>query len=179
MPADALQQFQATEDWRKTNEIDNLYQNIDVHEYHETWKLYPQWTGRRDKRGLPVYVFEVAPLNAKRMAEYAKSAQTTTVLHSQNDHSGKGKGAIPPKLYRLFALYENLVNFALPMCTALRDRPLPRTPISQANNIVDISGVGLKQFWNLRAHMQDASVLATANYPETLDRIFVCRFFST
>jgi hypothetical protein len=39
---------------------------------------------------------------------------------------------------------------------------------------VDISGVGLKQFWNLKGHMQDASVLATAHYPETLDRIFVC-----
>jgi len=53
-------------------------------------------------------------------------------------------------------------------------RSHPETPISQSNNIVDISGVGLKQFWNLKGHMQDASVLATAHYPETLDRIFVC-----
>jgi hypothetical protein len=53
-------------------------------------------------------------------------------------------------------------------------RSHPETPISQSNNIVDISGVGLKQFWNLKNHMQDASVLATAHYPETLDRIFVC-----
>jgi hypothetical protein len=42
-----------------------------------------------------------------------------------------------------------------------------------STNIVDVSGVGLKQFWNLKSHMQDASVLATAHYPETLDRIFV------
>lgn len=148
--------------------------NIDVDEFNETWKLYPQWTGRRDKRGLPVYVYEVAPLNSKRMAEYAKKAEKTTVLDSKRNHSSSSdNGAIPPKLYRLFALYENLVHFAMPMCTALRDRPSPRTPISQANNIVDISKVGLKQFWNLRTHMQDASVLATAHYPETLDRIFV------
>jgi hypothetical protein len=52
-------------------------------------------------------------------------------------------------------------------------RSHPETPISQSNNIVDIQGVGLKQFWNLKGHMQDASVLATAHYPETLDRIFV------
>lgn len=38
---------------------------------------------------------------------------------------------------------------------------------------MDISGVGLKQFWNLKNHMQDASQLATAHYPETLDRIFI------
>ena len=61
----------------------------------------------------------------------------------------------------------------MPLCTALTDRDHPRTPITQSNNIVDISGVGLKQFWNLRTHMQDASTLATAHYPETLDRIFV------
>jgi hypothetical protein len=61
----------------------------------------------------------------------------------------------------------------MPLCTALTDRDHPRTPITQSNNIVDISGVGLKQFWNLRGHMQDASTLATAHYPETLDRIFI------
>lgn len=31
----------------------------------------------------------------------------------------------------------------------------------------------MKQFWDLKTHMQDASTLATAHYPETLDRIFV------
>lgn len=82
-------------------------------------------------------------------------------------------GKTPAKMLRLFALYENLVRFVMPLCTALTDREHPGTPITQSNNIVDISGVGLKQFWNLRGHMQDASTLATAHYPETLDRIFV------
>ena len=77
------------------------------------------------------------------------------------------------KMLRLFALYENLTRFVMPLCTAVPDRPYMETPISQSNNIVDISGVGLKQFWNLKQHMQDASTLATAHYPETLDRIFV------
>ncbi len=128
--------------------------------------------GSQDKRGLPVYVFEVAPLNSKRMEAYSKSSTSTNVLHSKKDHT-KNNGDIPPRLYRLFALYENMIKCILPFCTALRDRPSPETPISQSNNIVDISGVGLKQFWNLRSHMQEASVLATAHYPETLDRIFV------
>lgn len=51
-----------------------------------------------------------------------------------------------------------------------------------STNIVDISGVGLKRFWNLKGHMQAASRLATAHYPETLDRIFIIgapAFFST
>lgn len=76
-------------------------------------------------------------------------------------------------MMRLFALYENLTRFVLPLCSAVENRPHPETPVSQSNNIVDITGVGLRQFWNLKTHMQDASTLATANYPETLDRIFV------
>lgn len=79
---------------------------------------------------------------------------------------------VPQRLLRLFALYENLLNFVMPLCSKL-PRPNPETPIVTSTNIVDVSGVGLKQFWNLKGHMQDASVLATAHYPETLDRIFV------
>jgi hypothetical protein len=123
---------------------------------------YPQWLGRRDKRGIPLFLFEVAPLNAKNMAVYEKQL-------------AKSKTTIPKlatKNLRLFVLYESLVRFYTPLCSMVPRIHL-ETPISQSNNIVDISGVGLKQFWNLKAHMQDASVLATAHYPETLDRIFV------
>lgn len=83
---------------------------------------------------------------------------------------------------RLFALYENLTRFSQPFSTQLADRESPDIPITLSTNIVDVSGVGLKQFWNLKAHMQAASTLATAHYPETLDRIFVIGapfFFST
>ncbi|PQE10161.1 phosphatidylinositol transporter protein [Rutstroemia sp. NJR-2017a WRK4] len=164
--SDAIQQFADTEAWREANQLDQLYETIDLEQYEETRRLYPQWTGRRDRRGIPVYVFEVKHLNAKRMAAYEKSAIETHSL-------AKTDGKTPGKLLRLFALYENLVRFVMPLCTVLTDREHPNTPITQSNNIVDISGVGLKQFWNLRGHMQDASTLATAHYPETLDRIFI------
>ena len=118
------------------------------------------------------------------MAAYAKSTVSTSVVGSKDTKPKKdkkindGDSATPPRLLRLFALYENLSGFMTTLCSALHDRPYPDTPITQSNNIVDISGVGLKQFWNLRSHMQDASLLATAHYPETLDRIFV-RFHKT
>ena len=112
-----------------------------------------------------MYVFEIAGLNSKKMSEYDASI-------SHKDEKTKA-GSIAPKMKRLFALYENLVQFTFPLCSGIPNRPFPDTPISQSNNIVDISGVGPKQFWNLKGHMQDASTLATAHYPETLDRIFV------
>lgn len=64
----------------------------------------------------------------------------------------------------------------------MTDRDNARTPITLSTNIVDVSQVSLRMFWNLKAHMQAASTLATAHYPETLDRIFIIGapyFFST
>ncbi|EGE81555.1 phosphatidylinositol transporter [Blastomyces gilchristii SLH14081] len=162
----ALDQFQSTEEWRKTNQIDALYQNFDIDSYEEARRVYPQWTGRRDRRGIPIYVFVIKNLNSKNMAAYSSGASTskTSATHASSK--------VPARLLRLFALYENMIRFVLPLCSEL-ERPHPETPIVNTTNIVDISGVGLKQFWNLKGHMQDASVLATAHYPETLDRIFI------
>lgn len=39
MPKDAFGQFKDTEEWRKSNQIDNLYNTIDVDEYDESRKL--------------------------------------------------------------------------------------------------------------------------------------------
>ncbi|KAF7589942.1 hypothetical protein BBP40_003481 [Aspergillus hancockii] len=160
-------QFKDTEDWRKENAIEELYENIDVESYDAARKMYPQWTGRRDRRGIPVYVFEIRHLNSKNMAAY-NSTMSDPSATSETHKSSK----VPQRLLRLFALYENLLHFVMPLCSQL-SRPHPETPIVSSNNIVDVSGVGLKQFWNLKGHMQDASVLATAHYPETLDRIFI------
>ncbi|KAH7097806.1 CRAL/TRIO domain-containing protein [Auriculariales sp. MPI-PUGE-AT-0066] len=238
---DAMVQFRDTEEWRERNNMKRLYECIDIEDYEETRRLYPQWTGRRDKRGVPVYVFRVADLDARTMAAYERSSVSTSVggdevigthesvdstpattsgsdlsatsatgtggskikkekekKHSRDPSSGgsgflRGSwflggggqakegtvspaskhGETPAKMLRLFALYENLTRFVMPLCSIAPDRANPQTPITQSNNIVDITGVGLRQFWNLRSHMQDASQLATAHYPETLDRIFV------
>ncbi|KAL1874933.1 hypothetical protein VTK73DRAFT_10359 [Phialemonium thermophilum] len=172
---DAYHQFKDTEEWRKANQLDVLYDTIDLDSYEHSRRLYPQWTGRRDRRGIPLYLFEIRHLDSKTITEYEKAAEDT---YSKAQTDGK----TPPKLLRLFALYENLTRFAQPLCTNLTDRDYPETPITLSTNIVDVSGVGLRQFWYLKGHMQAASQLATAHYPETLDRIFILgapMFFST
>ena len=115
-------------------------------------------------------MFQVKDLTSKRINAYLKSATVTNTTGGVH----KMEAQTPPRLLRLFALYENLVEFIFPLCTTLEDRPSPETPVTQCCNIVDISGVGLKQFWDLRTHMQEASVLSNAHSPETLDKIFVC-----
>ncbi|TPX08515.1 uncharacterized protein E0L32_010002 [Thyridium curvatum] len=172
---DAYKQFKETEDWREANQLDVLYDSIDLDAYEQSRRLYPQWTGRRDRRGIPLYLFEIRHLDSKTIANYEKTAEAT---YSRAHTDGK----TPPKLLRLFALYENLTRFAQPLCTELTDRDHSNVPITLSTNIVDVSQVSLKQFWNLKGHMQAASQLATAHYPETLDRIFIIGapfFFST
>ncbi|KAG5975614.1 hypothetical protein E4U55_007615 [Claviceps digitariae] len=173
---DAYQQFKHTEDWRAANHIDTLYRTIDIEAFEQSRRLYPQWTGRRDRRGTPVFVFDVKQLDSKTVSEYERQGAKSTFSDAQTD------GNTPPGLLRLLALYENLTRFTQPFCTQLPDRDHPEVPITMSVNIVDITGVGLKQFWNLKSHMQAASQLATAHYPETLDRIFIIGapfFFST
>ncbi|KHN98449.1 Cellular retinaldehyde-binding/triple function [Metarhizium album ARSEF 1941] len=164
---DAYRQFKATEDWRRANNIDTLYRTIDLEAYEQSRRLYPQWTGRRDRRGIPLYVFEIKKLDSKTVAEYERLGAQSTFSDARTD------GSTAPGLLRLFALYENLTRFSQPFCTQLADREHPDVPVTMSTNIVDVSGVGLRQFWNLKGHMQAASQLATAHYPETLDRIFI------
>ncbi|ORY58238.1 CRAL-TRIO domain-containing protein [Pseudomassariella vexata] len=172
---DAYAQFSETEKFRAANEIGVLYETIDIDAYEVSKKLYPMFTGRRDRRGIPIYVYQIRHLDSAAVAKYEKS---TSLAYS----NAKTDGKTPPKLLQLFALYENLTRFAQPLSTQCTDREHAETPITLSTNIVDISQVSLKQFWNLKSHMQAASQLATAHYPETLDRIFIIgapAFFST
>jgi hypothetical protein len=70
------------------------------------------------------------------------------------------------------ALYEAMTRFVLPLCTDL-PHPAASTPISSVTTIIDLQDVSLGSMWSLRNHLQQASTLATANYPETLNNIAV------
>ncbi|RYO82972.1 hypothetical protein DL766_007024 [Monosporascus sp. MC13-8B] len=144
---DAYKQFSDTENFRGANQIGLLYDTMDIDCYEESKKL-------------------IRHLNSQAVAAYEKSSETSF-------SKAKPDGRTPAKLLRLFALYENLTRFAQPLCTECTDREYPQTPITLSTNIVDISHVSLRMFWNLKGHMQVASELATAHYPETLDRIFI------
>lgn len=79
------------------------------------------------------------------------------------------------------SLYELLTNLNLNLCSHLPHKNAP-TPVSSVTTIIDLEGASMSLLWTLRAHLQQASVLATANYPETLCATIVVgapSFFST
>lgn len=72
-----------------------------------------------------------------------------------------------------------MLNFAFALCTALPPPESDATStvipahIAQATTIIDMQSTTLRQLLHFRSHLQEASTLATANYPETLGMIFV------
>ena len=99
----AYDQFTTTEKWRKDNSILELFESVDVEDYDAARRLvrrvtvlhcssadrkppadsqYPMWTGRRDKRGMPLYVFEIGSLDGKKVTAYEQSKSLKQVAIS-------------------------------------------------------------------------------------------------
>ena len=75
-----------------------------------------------------------------------------------------------PGLSSIFLPAEYVTNFTQRLCNRVQNDGVV---IDKTVNIVDLSNVGLRKFWNLRSVLQTASSMATAHYPETVERIFV------
>ncbi|KAF7299346.1 Sec14 cytosolic factor [Mycena indigotica] len=160
-PPAALKQYSDSMEWRQKNDVDNLYVTFDADELENTRRFYPRWTGRRDKNGMPIYVYRIASLDSALQKE----------LH-----------AVPPerRFQRIIALYEYMLRFSLPLCTHLPHST--STPITCVMTIIDLEGVSIGSMWTLRSHLSESAKLATANYPETLSTIAIINapsFFPT
>ena len=81
-------------------------------------------------------------------------------------------------MLRAFTIFETLTRFIMPLCSAVPSRKSPDIAVTKMICVVDISGMGFRQFWNLRGYMQDFSKLVGINYPEILDHVLV-RLLST
>jgi len=161
-PAKAQKQFADAETWRSKNNVDELFATFPVDEFESSKRFYPRWTGRRDKNGLPLYVYRLASLDSTLQKEL------NAVPHER-------------RYQRIVALYEVMTKLVFPLCSQLPHSTSP-TPISSVTTIIDLEKVSLGMLWNWRKHLQEASTLATANYPETLSTIAIVNspsFFPT
>jgi len=147
-PRAAYIQYKATIAWRIKVNIDEAYDNVEIENFNSMWRLQPQWIGRRDKNGFPVMVYV---MSAIRPEDIKKSVD------------------LDPLLTTVFLPAEYVTEFVIPLCKKLRQDH----DISATCNIVDLSHVGLRGFWNLRSLLQAVSSMATAHYPESVERIFV------
>lgn len=103
------------------------------------------------------------------MAAYRKTSEAMKPLKSEL----KIPDTVSMEMIRAFAVYEHLTRFIMPLCTAVPGRPGSERAVTKILCIVDISGIGLKQVWNLRSYLQDLAKLFATNYPEILSRVLV------
>ncbi|KAJ3525732.1 hypothetical protein NMY22_g10452 [Coprinellus aureogranulatus] len=161
-PDAALAQFRSAMEWRKKHDVENLYATgFTVEEFEDSKRYYPRWTGRRDKNGMPLYVYKISALEPLQRELEAIPAER--------------------RYQRIIGLYELMCNFYCKLCTYL-PHPSSPTPISSTTSIIDLGDAGFSMMFRLRNHFQEASKLATANYPETLSSIVVVNcpsFFPT
>jgi hypothetical protein len=73
------------------------------------------------------------------------------------------------QLQRLVVEYERFLRDRLPVCTALRSDGLV---VDTSCTIMDLSGVGISQFWHVKKFVQDASAIAQNYYPGTVKTTF-------
>ncbi|GKZ73181.1 hypothetical protein AnigIFM50267_009858 [Aspergillus niger] len=167
-PKAALKQLQEATQFQADRQVLRLYDLISVEHYEETRKLYPHWTGRRDRRGRPILVLDLAHLNASTMAAWRKTRDISR--HTELAATGP---IIPDMEQRAAIYFDSITRFVLPLCSAMSDRPDPTTPIDKSIYIVDASVLSLKQAWDLREFARDISWILSTCYPETIDRIIV------
>ncbi|TVY82027.1 Phosphatidylinositol/phosphatidylcholine transfer protein SFH1 [Lachnellula suecica] len=154
---------------RKANEMAEFYKNLDIELHQETRLLYPYWIGRRDKRGIPIYIIDISLLNAKTVAAHKKTSNTMSDPQKTPDSPAMAPGHVR----RSYAMHDHLTRFVMPLCSAAKDRPNPEIPITKQFLIADLNGLGISSAWKLRDWAQDMGQLLAGNYPEVLDQAFI------
>ncbi|KAJ5360799.1 hypothetical protein N7517_009990 [Penicillium concentricum] len=170
-PDGALKQFQQACEFREEKHILRLYDLVNIADFEQAREIYPHWTGRRDKKGLPICMLDVARLDKDALASWETTRQNSRWIYSQ---SGKPEPPTPDMLQLASVYHDNLIRFILPLCSMMTDRPKPSIPVTNSIYIVDASNLGLKQAWGLRFFAQEISWLLSTCYPETIQRVFVC-----
>jgi len=146
----AMMMLMNYEDWRKTfagNGVDELTKTFDFKERQQVDKFYPQYYHKMDKEGRPIYIERLGKVNATEMYKI-----TTQDRLLQN----------------LVCEYEKFQQERLPACSNAVGHP-----VETSCTILDLAGVGVKQFWDVKNYVSEASKIGQDRYPETMGRFYM------
>lgn len=128
---------------------------------------YPHWTGRRDRNGSPICIFDIAALDSSTMNTYKASRGDS--LDAVINGIGKPSAAATNAL----VFHDFLSRFILPLCSAMSGQGQPSGHGLACLYLVDISSLSLRQSWTLKEYTLDISKILANCYPEMIDRVFV------
>ena len=133
--------------WRVEDKVDHIVANFECPEAAELKKIYPRFYHKTDKKGRPVYIERLGNLDIKKLM-----AVTTT-----------------ERLVQAFIReYEKVLKYRFPACSLKSNKH-----IEQGFTILDLKGVPVTQFNQVRKIVQQVSGIAQNYYPETMGRMVI------
>ncbi|GAA6025525.1 hypothetical protein JCM8202_001222, partial [Rhodotorula sphaerocarpa] len=130
-----------TQKWKQSFKVDELYETFDYKEKPAVDELYPRFYHKCDKDGRPVYIEQLGKLDLDKLWKVTTSER---------------------QLQSLVVEYEKFQRERLPICSELQGHV-----IETSCTIMDLKGVGVRQFWRVKDEVQRAATISGNNYPES------------
>ncbi|KLO09905.1 hypothetical protein SCHPADRAFT_833336 [Schizopora paradoxa] len=138
------------EKWREDFQLDKLMKCVlefDFKEKKEVDKYYPQYYHKVDKEGRPVYVEKLGALNLTELMKITTQERQIQAL-----------------VYE----YEIFERERLPACSKAAGHP-----VETSCTILDLKGVGLGKFWDVKNYVQEAAGIGQNYYPERMGKFYI------